>query len=530
MRVGQPSASAGNWLPWAAGSVSGTYAAAAWVAVEPNQDLLADGIQVQQILSSPTLVLSFPGQKHGGTIEYLYGLAAEWLFPGSYLAHSLIRVFFAFMTAWLAAKLFRVLFRDAPNWTFLAAVIAGPTILQGMAGPPSNPVGVYWMTPTYDLSWLLVLLGAWLWARELSQSRRHSTRPLVLIGAGVAIGLGVYQQPTIALLVAPIVFLVLALSPVNWRATRFVTFGVAVGLIPAVVNFFTYSGVVTWNPSHFPVFQPKLALGVLGLDGIPSYFFSVLPYSLGLAPSENPGIGLAQSAVMWIVVIWIFSCAVWAGWRALKDRQRLSSGGALALAWVIAIAGLEIFTLVVDPIWFYGASLGILLWLSLGAMTTCIGGVRGRVILTFFLATIGISTLVHNAYWWLHLPAHSEAKWTHEQQLREMGHRLTTLGVEFAYGSYYDAIPIAYGSGGDIRPVTSTYNRFPVSKETLGEASQARIAINGKPRDTWGQESLGRVNRECDEVSWVSTEHSVFSLIGIFECPINLVIDPGNKK
>lgn len=54
----------------AAGAACAAWAFAAWLTVVPNQDMLADGVQVQRLLQDPRIVLAFPGQKHGGVLEY----------------------------------------------------------------------------------------------------------------------------------------------------------------------------------------------------------------------------------------------------------------------------------------------------------------------------------------------------------------------------------------------------------------------------------------------------------------------------
>ena len=84
----------------------------AWLTVIPNQDLLADGIQVQSLIQDPRIVLSFPGQKHGGIIEYPVNILAEWVAPGNYFLHSAIRPVFAFLTGFFAARLYLCFFLD----------------------------------------------------------------------------------------------------------------------------------------------------------------------------------------------------------------------------------------------------------------------------------------------------------------------------------------------------------------------------------------------------------------------------------
>ena len=57
-------------FPLTSGLICFLWAFLAWLTVIPNQDILADGIQAQSVLTDPRIVLAFPGQKHGGPLEY----------------------------------------------------------------------------------------------------------------------------------------------------------------------------------------------------------------------------------------------------------------------------------------------------------------------------------------------------------------------------------------------------------------------------------------------------------------------------
>jgi len=67
-----------------AGLACSSWAFLAWLSVIPNQDILADAVQVQPLFTDPGIVLSFPGQKHAGPIEYPFQLLAESVAPGNF--------------------------------------------------------------------------------------------------------------------------------------------------------------------------------------------------------------------------------------------------------------------------------------------------------------------------------------------------------------------------------------------------------------------------------------------------------------
>ena len=97
------------------------------------------------------------------------------------------------------------------------------------------------------------------------------------------------------------------------------------------------------------------------------------------------------------------------------------------------------------------------------------------------------------------------------------------------YGSYYDVLPIAYGSAGALHPVTSTYNRFPVEAEDL-DADRFLIAVNVEPTDIWGEESRDRVQEDCLQDDILSSADTVYSRIGIYDCPASVLLEPMNPR
>ena len=113
-------------FPITAGFLAFAWAAIAWLSVIPNQDILVDGIQAQAFWHDPRFFLAFPGQKHGGPLEYPFTIVAEGIWPGNYFANAAIRPLFAFATGFTAALLFQRLFGEAPRWAFLLSVAFGP--------------------------------------------------------------------------------------------------------------------------------------------------------------------------------------------------------------------------------------------------------------------------------------------------------------------------------------------------------------------------------------------------------------------
>ena len=357
-------------MPIVAGLICFLWALAGWLTVVPNQDILADGIQAQSILSDPRVVLSFPGQKHGGPLEYPFTLIAEWLLPGNYFANAAIRPILAFATGYVVALLFRNLFPSAPAWALLAAMATGPTIIHGLLGPESNPVGVWWLQPNWDMAWLLVSSGA------LILAKWRQLPPIGIALGGLLVGLGLFAHPAIVLLILPLMVLVIARSRPRIQTIAIALGGAAIGVIPAAISYVINARVNTWDPSHGAFiavdYYWDMGRAVLGLDGVPDYMLALLPYGMGFAPSQGLLPGTIQSLLVALFLAIALAVSVASIVSAVRDRQPFGPGGAIALSWIVACVGFFVFITFVDPVWIYSSGLAILYWLTIGALPSVI--------------------------------------------------------------------------------------------------------------------------------------------------------------
>ena len=510
--------------PVIGGTICSLWAALGWLSVFPNQDILADAVQVQSLLEDPRVVLSFPGQKHGGPLEYPLLLLAELLAPGNYWLHSAPRPVFAFLTGFSTVLLFRRLFPGARAWTLLLAMLVGPSAIHGMLGPESNPVGVWWLQPNWDMAWLLVLVGAILVASSLARSPDSLRSEWQSFAGGVIVGLGIFAHPAIALLVLPLAILVFLRMGCRARLVLLSMLGAAIGLLPAGVSYVINSGSInTWDPSHGPVVNLPLYLEALGLSGSNNYFNTLLPYSLGLVPESLLTPPIVQSVLMWSFFVSVIAGTAIALDRRISRSLPLSVLGQLAVTWLVAMAGIVIFSTVVDPVWIYATSLAPLLWLTLGALPESFTPRRlGTVLALLIIALIATSTALHNASYLGGLPRNTADK---QQELRDLAvasERLVKADVDVIFGSYYDAMPLGYASSGDLRVVTNTYNRFPID-ESENLPKVLSVAINAEPTGDWGTAALEYTYANCALQSELQTSHMSFAL---FECPMPSLMDP----
>lgn len=479
------------------GALCFVWAFIGWLAVIPNQDILADGIQAQSLLRDPRVVLAFPGQKHAGPLEYPFTVLAEAIAPGNYFVSAGIRPVLAFLTGFLVARLFLRLFPCAPKWAFLIAIAVGPTIIHGLLGPEGNPVGVWWLQPNWDMAWLLVTAGA------LTLSRSKGVTQLSALSGGLLIGLGFYAHPAIILLIAPLLALVVIRRVPRIRQLSFAALGIVIGTVPAIISYFVNANINKWDPSHgaFIAVDYYKTIGgtALGLTGVSDYMGTLLPYSLGLAPSTHFLSGSWQSMLMWVFVAVVVSVSVFSVVQAIRTRCELSEAGAIAVAWLVAMATMGAFITFVDPVWIYSSGLAILFWLSLGALPSLFSKPAVGVGVTlFWLVLAALSTVTHNAKYLLTLPHEIQNKIDVMNTNLNLANALQAQGADVVFGSYYDAINVGYAANWKLRTITNHYNRFPLSKEELN-GKRLTVAVNSKPTDDWGKEALESMKNSCNE-------------------------------
>jgi len=511
------------WFPLTSGLICFLWAFLSWLTVIPNQDILADGIQAQSVLTDPRIVLAFPGQKHGGPLEYPATLLAEAFAPGNYYANALIRPFLAFATGFILALLFRRLFPLAPRWSFIAAIAVGPTIIHGLLGPDGNTVGVWWLQPNWDMAWLFGVSGALVIAQFLNKDRSSQDFanywwPVL---GGLFFGLGFFAHPAIILMLIPLAVLVVLRSRFSVKIYLLTILGSLVGIFPAAISYVVNAGVNTWDPSHGAFisvdYYSSMGGSVLGLNGVPDYITVLLPYGLGLSPSTLLISGTVQSILMWIFVAIIVFSSVFSFFKALRNRAPVGPGGAIALTWLSVMGTMIVFITFIDPVWIYSSGLSILFWLSVGALPS-IFALRwlGTSLTIGVITLVGLSTITHNAKFYGDIPLRIQDKIDVMNEKKSTAQQLEQAGAEFVFGSYYDAIPIGYASGMSLRTITYKYNRFPLTPAEL-ERESVPVAINTTPSDPWGEESLQAARSGCTPRSeTVSDSVGVFQ---IFDCP-----------
>lgn len=505
-------------VPVVAGAICSLYALVAWLTVIPDADRLADGIQVQNLLREPHLVLAFPGQAHGGVLEYPVLLLAEWLAPGNYFAHSFARIIFAFFTGFFAARLFMRLFPDGPRWAFLTAVAVGPAVMHGLTGPTDNPVGVMWIHANYPQSWLLVTMGVSLLADAAARGRDGFTvAPWRLLLSGVVIALGVYEQPGVLIVAIPLIAMVILLIPRRWTVWLVAATGSVVGMVLIAAAWLLHHRDSVYNPAHLPRPDLSAAAGVLGLDGIPSYVGAILPAGLGFAPIDDSLIRRIAAVAVPLFVAAVLIGFVAAGidsWR----KRRASAAFALTTAWLLAFLGIVAMSWTLSPVWFYGGCMGVLVWISVGALPTVFRPPVGVIAAWACIALLVVSTALQTVPWYRDAVDHFSAKVDRMSDQAELADALVAAGATHVYGSYHDVLPVAYAAGGRLSPSAIYYDRFPLPDDVTGDLT---VFVNLQPTEYHGDDALALVQESCtqQEQQVVVGDH----VWGAFTCPRTLV-------
>lgn len=470
-----------------------------YLTVRIDGDILAEAIQVQQWLESPFWVLSYPGQLHGGVLEYPLIMLAETVAPANVYAFTLVRIVYVPITGLLACLIFRRAFPSYSLWPLAATAIIGPAVLHSMVA----------IKDLYPLSWLLAVLAGYLAYREVSSPRR----PWLLILAGALAGLGIYEHPTSALLSIPLLAGAAALWSVTVRQAVRVVIGLVIGLLPLLA-------ALTLQPGRHVVFQPAdvgppevgAAFGLV--SGPTAWAQAVVPTGWGI--SHNDLTSLPVPADLQFVLNSWLALLLLAGLlaaipfviRSLRAGQR-SPLGFLAVVWGVAAVMVVVLVVVVTPVFFYGAGLSFLVLLSVGVIPHAVPRHFGWPTLAVLWIVMGVTSL--GAFLWQQpkLLDGAEFKRAQVAQVEQVADAIVAAGVRYVYGSYWEVLPIAYESDGALYPLTPYDSRFPVPADA-GE----RITVALTPGtvalpaglDRWitAEDAQARAEENCVQLSDVT--------------------------
>ena len=462
----------------------------AYATVRVNADIVAEAIQVQQWLEQPFWVWSYPGQLHGGVLEYPLIAVAETLLPGNVYALTLIRVLYVPITGVLVASCFAMAMPRRSLWPFAVAAAVGPAVLHGFR----------MISDIYPSAWLLSALGVWIVFRG-SVGRFH--RIGWLVAGGFLVGLGIYQHASAVVFAAPL----LVFSVVRWQLTvrrwMWVLVGLSLGLIPMALAWFTQPGKeIVYRPERTGL--PDV-LGAFGLDpGELGWRDAMLPNGLGVTHADSTFLDLGWGVQWWINLASVgFVVAVVVAGIAFRKSP-------LGWMWLTAIAMIVGLVLVVPPVWYYGTPLGFLLWFSLGFTPVLLTRAAEWVVVAVVLA---LSAGFSFAQVWNSHPRFltgTQVKAQQAVEVSEIALGIEEAGVEYVFGDYWEVLPVAYASSGALHPITYNYNRFPLTSANVGEEivvalTPGTIALPfGRESWTLSPDATSLANEVCTPIANIS--------------------------
>lgn len=461
-----------------------------YLVIRVDSDILAEAIQVQRWLAEPFIVLSYPGQLYGGVLEYPLIALAETLFPGEIYALTAFRILYVPLVGVLTVYATSLLFPTWKLWPFIPAAVVGPAVLHSMMA----------IKDLYPFSWLLAMTGV---AVSYTHWRRNA-RPWWLLLGGALMGLAVYQHPTASLLVIPLA----AAGYVRWvpggKRLWLWLAGFLLGLAPLALARFAQGDVyVAYSPTRAGA--PDL-WGAFGLNGT-TWASALVPNGWGLQYTDLNSLALPswlQIVVNWSLFLFIVGCTLVALQRLVARRLFTQASDRLVMAviWGSFVVVLIAIVFVVPPVFFYGAAISALGWMTLTAAVNRVWGVMGAGSGIVVMVLAGITSLGAVLAWNPALPGAVGFKNKQAQQVADVAARIDAAGIDIVFGDYWETLPIVYASAGELTGVTVPVSRFPFADDREGSVVVAvptgyTALPPGLERWTNAEAAVGFVDARC---------------------------------
>lgn len=470
-------------------------------------------------MADPWWVWSYPGQRHGGVIEYPFIAIAEWIAPGNVYGFTLLRVLYIPLVGLLIGLSMRWAFPRWSLWPFALAAAAGPGVLHGFR----------MISDIYPFGWLLSASGIVLMYALWSQRITRFTAPIAVLG-GLFIGLGVYEHASAAVFSIPLLIAGAwhfhdTMPPHQLRKNLWLLLGIAVGLAPMAIALFGQENLhVIYSPTNPGL--PNI-LGILGLSNEPdAWRLALLPNGWGVTQADETLFGIPWTAQ--VVVNLLVCAAVTALTVPLVRRFVRHQPTALrfiAVMWASALVVMILMVSIVSPIWYYGTGAGFLMWITIAALPAIVNRTWA---ITAIAIVIGVNAAVSLRAVLLAEPIPIEGAQFKLGQARfneKVAEQVQHAGVNYLYGDYWEVLPIAYASRGTLIPITYDSHRFELFADTpdpiiVGLTSGYLSTPKTLPRWTSAYQAESLVTDNCIERMDINA--SMPDGVRAFECPRSL--------
>lgn len=498
----------------------------AYLTVRVDSDIVAEAIAVQRWLANPTFLIAYPGQIHGGVLEYPIIALAESIAPGNAYAFTFVRIFYVPITALLIALTVRRVLPTVSLWPFAAAAVAGPAVLHGFLA----------IKDLYPSSWLISALGVWLLARTLDGSR---SRALIVV-SGVLLGLGVYQHPTAALLGVPF----LAVLLVRWwpgvRGFLLLIVGGLIGLLPLIVSFLTSSSrTLVFTPARAGLPDLLGAFGVSLADD--AWARSLVQAGWGFSFTDITVFRLPvviQGLLGLLLLVGCVAALVLAVRLIVTGAGVESPLGLLAVLWGAGLLIVIALMVVVPPVFFYGGALAFGVMASIAALWSVAShraDLLGRGVRVVVVVVVALMAATSAGAYFGAEPNGPTAVWFKDQKAQEMSaiaDAIEAANIEYLFGDYWEVLPVVHTSGGDVIALTPVTNRFGVPGDWQGlesvriAVSDGRIALPiGLGQWNTAPNWVNLMAQSCEAVTEVALPEGV----GAYDCPVDVLVEELTK-
>jgi len=193
--------------------------------------------------------------------------------------------------------------------------------------------------------------------------------------------------------------------------------------------------------------------------------------------------------------------------------------------WVAAVAVLTAITVVVPPVFFYGAALAIPAWVTLVAGMNHIAGSPGVVAAYVIVVLAAITSLGTVLALNPSLPGAVGFKNAQAQIVQDVAQAIEDEGIDVVFGDYWEVLPIVHASSARLSGVTLPVNRFASPSTDGGGSFRVAVATGytvlppGLERWPAAEQSVGFMDGQC--IRMPSDVAGIEVPIRIYECPFD---------
>jgi hypothetical protein len=194
--------------------------------------------------------------------------------------------------------------------------------------------------------------------------------------------------------------------------------------------------------------------------------------------------------------------------------------GFLVITWFAGLVLALGLSAVVPTVWFYGLSLGFLVWVS--------AALGGRFVAIPIIVVMSAMS-IYSVSAFVGLFDSISFKWNQQQEIAGVAQSLIDNNVPVIFGDYWEILPVAFASANEVSGVTSTFNRFPLPESVTDSptvvvgVSTGGIALPAG-RESWDTADAVEelVTRSCSFISPLPGEYS--DLVSLYRCPSSVVV------